>query len=88
MVFVTYDEYFILKTIESMVDTATGYITPEWNDDDWEHLYHFVFSDKISGVVRSVVPDFDWYDPDTTYEEDVMAWIGAFYGLMGDLKIV
>lgn len=88
MAFVTYDEYCRLKAIESRIDTATWYITPEWNEDDWKHLYHFVFSDKISGAVSSIVPDFDWYDPDTTYEEDVMAWIMAFYGLIGELKVV
>lgn len=88
MAFVTYDEYCILKVIEAKVNAATEHITPEWNDNDWERLYHFVFSDKISGAVSSIVPDFDWYDPDTTYEEDVMAWIMAFYGLIGNLKVV
>lgn len=88
MAFVTYDEYCSLKVIKAKVNTATGYITPDWTDDDWEQLYHFIFSDKISGVVSGIVPDFDWYDPDTTYEEDVKAWIMAFYGLIRDLKIV
>ena len=88
MAFVTYDEYCSLKVIKAKVDTATGYITPEWTDDGWKHLYHFVFSDKISGVVSSIVPDFDWHDPDTTYEEDVMAWIMAFNDLVYNLKII
>lgn len=88
MVFVTYDEYCRLKAIESRVDTATWYITPEWTDDDWKRLYSFVFSDRISGVVYSIIPDFDWYDPDTTYQEDVCAFIGAFLREMDELKIV
>ena len=88
MAFVTYDEYCILKTIEAKVNAATEYITPEWNDDDWERLYHFVFSDKISRVVYNIIPDFDWYDPDTTYQEDVCAFIGAFLREMDELKIV
>ena len=88
MAFVTYDEYCILKAIEAKVNAAAEYITPEWNDDDWERLYNFVFSDKISRVVYSIIPDFNWYDPDTTYQEDVCAFIGAFLREMDELKIV
>lgn len=87
MAFVTYEEYCILKVIEAKVNAATEYITPEWDDDDWERLYHFVFSDKISRVVYNI-PDFDLYDPDTTYQEDVCAFINAFWREMDEIIIV
>lgn len=88
MEFVTYDEYCILKAIEAKVIAVTEYMRPEWTDDDWKRLYHFVFSDKISGVVYEIIPDFDWYYPDTTYQEDVCAFINAFLREMDELKIV
>ena len=39
---------------------------------DWEHLYERVFSDTFS--VRAVDLGVSWCDPDTTYEEDVLAF--------------
>lgn len=88
MAFVTHYEYRCLKDIEAKVIAATEYIRPEWTDDDWKRLYRFVFSDRISGVVYSIIPDFDWYNPDTTYQEDVCAFINAFLREMDELKIV
>ena len=34
--------------------------------------YDLIFSDDMSAKVK-----LDYYDPDTSYEEDVLAWIGA-----------
>lgn len=35
-----------------------------------------IFSDKISVKINSLIR-LDYYDPDTTYEEDVCAYIAA-----------
>lgn len=47
---------------------------------DFETLYNYLFMSKIGTPVAkrllSLVP-FEWYDPDTSYEEDVMAFINA-----------
>ena len=45
----------------------------------WEAKYDLIFSDKISKKVS-----FSWYDPDTSYEEDVTAFIQAFDEYMGN----
>jgi len=37
-------------------------------DINWELKYNLIFSPDIS---RKVAGRFDWYDPDTSYEEDV-----------------
>lgn len=82
-------EYFILKKLQETIDRAYDKVVEsECSEEAWEALYHFVFSDRVSHKICEILPSFDWFDPDTTYEEDVMAWIMAFYGLIRDLKIV
>ena len=49
-----------------------------YDDNAWEKLYHKVFSEEISRVIYKRFPNFDWYDPDTSYYEDVNAFIEAF----------
>jgi hypothetical protein len=46
---------------------------------DWEIKYDLIFSEdtKIWKKIRDAGFSFDWYDPDTTYEEDVTAYIYA-----------
>lgn len=44
-------------------------------DLDWEEKYDLIFSDNISKRVYHL---FDWYDPDTSYEEDVTYFMNAF----------
>ena len=40
---------------------------------DWEVKYNLIFSDEIAGST-----DFEWYDPDMDYQDDVMAYMDAF----------
>ncbi len=54
-----------------------------WEESDegenvWENLYDKVFSEEISRQIFEEFPDFHYYDPDTTYQEDVCAFIDAF----------
>ena len=44
---------------------------------DWEDKYDLIFSEKISGRVFRLMY-LDYYDPDTSYQEDVMAFFEAF----------
>lgn len=39
----------------------------------WEEKFAFIFSDNISKQVH-----FDYYDPDTSYEEDVISFMDGF----------
>jgi hypothetical protein len=45
----------------------------------WEAKYDLIFSERISKKVS-----FSWYDPDTSYEEDVTAFMNAFDEYMGE----
>lgn len=54
-----------------------------WEENDegesaWENLYDKVFSEEISRRIFEEFPDFHYYDPDTTYQEDACAFIDAF----------
>lgn len=49
------------------------------NNLDWEEKYDKIFSDKISKKVFSLT-SLNYYDPDTSYEEDVTAFVNAFNG--------
>lgn len=44
----------------------------------WEAKYDLIFSERISKRVS-----FDWYDPDTSYQEDVTAFMKGFRYYMG-----
>lgn len=48
------------------------------SDMSWEAKYDLIFSPEISRKVFELVRGFDYYDPDTTYEEDVMAFFNSF----------
>lgn len=39
--------------------------------------YDLIFSPDIAGRIRDIDPDFEWYDPDGTYGEDVSAFVRA-----------
>jgi hypothetical protein len=44
---------------------------------DWEEKFTQIFSKEISSAVCSLT-SLDYYDPDTTYEEDTKAFMDAF----------
>lgn len=48
----------------------------------WEAKYDLIFSERIRHRVR-----IDWYDPDTSYEEDVTAFMNGFARYMGDTGV-
>lgn len=44
----------------------------------WEEVYDKIFSEKISQQIFEEFPDFHYSDPDTSYQEDVCAFVDAF----------
>lgn len=53
------------------------------SDLDWDKKYDLIFSDDISKRVYHL---FDWYDPDTSYEEDVTYFMRAFEEYIDEQK--
>lgn len=59
---------------------------------DWEFIYDRafnIFGNEISPLIDELGLSFDYYDPDTSYEEDVMALTNALKDIKRNLvKIV
>lgn len=53
------------------------------SDLEWEDKYDMIFSDDVSKKVR-----FDYYDPDTSYQEDVEAFMYGFEEYMEKERII
>lgn len=43
----------------------------------WEMKYDLIFGMRIAQKIRESDLSFDWYDPDTSYEEDVRYYMRA-----------
>lgn len=82
-------DYFILKKLQEAIDRAYDKVMEsECSEEAWEALYHFVFSDRVSHKICEILPSFEWYDPDATYQEDVCTFINAFWREMDEIIIV
>jgi radical SAM superfamily enzyme YgiQ (UPF0313 family) len=45
------------------------------SDLSWKDKYNMIFSDDVSGKVIHL---FDYYDPDSDYDDDVIAFMNGF----------
>lgn len=68
----------IAYMLRDLKDKALKESGGDTNNKVWEELYDKVFSKEISRQIFNNFPDFDYWDPDTTYQEDVCAFITAF----------
>lgn len=57
------------------------------SESDWEYKFERIFG--MSGDIKQLMDElglsFDYYDPDTTYEEDVTAYVEALRKVKGNL---
>jgi hypothetical protein len=59
------------------------YAMEVWRSDLTEkEQYNRIFSPAVSQSVCRLLPGFDWYDPDTSYQEDVDAFMYEFEARM------
>ena len=71
--------YYELEKIVTLLDALTYHPT---DDEGWSKRYDIVFSDNISKRAVQLYNNlsesrFDYYDPDTSYQEDVEAFVKA-----------
>lgn len=57
-------------------------------DASWEDKYNAIFSKELSRVFFDTFPSFDYYDPDTSYQEDVCEFVWAVNSFWKDIHIV
>lgn len=87
MTIVTRSDFDKLKKIQNEINQAYAVtVRHAEKEDAWRALFNFVFTQERSGVVCNIVPEFDWYDPDTTYQEDVCAFIRAYNHLIEEIE--
>jgi hypothetical protein len=84
----TTDKWFWEKEVESLLTNYKEMIKIKAkrifeSDLDWDKKYDLIFSDDISKRVYHL---FDWYDPDTSYEEDVTYFMRAFEEYIDEQK--
>lgn len=55
---------------------------------DWQFVYDQVFSSSISQAIRNLGFDFEYNDPDGSYEDDVLAYIRALDDYAENVNVV
>jgi len=56
------------------------------SEADWETKYDLIFSADISQTIFFLGISFDYCDPDSSYEEDVMAYVNAINAKSDELE--
>lgn len=77
-----------LNQIKDFIDIAEQAQRIVESDADWETKYEIIFSNPVGGRIRDIGIVVDWHDPDTTYEEDVLAYAKALSRKAENLKPV
>jgi len=68
-----------MKTLEEKLENLNRKANEIYESDffTWEEKYDQIFSEKISRKVFKMIR-LDYYDPDTSYQDDVQAFMTAF----------
>jgi len=71
-----------LLSVNAFVQEVVANAQVHTGDEDvWHMTYNLVFSDNCSSLAYDLMKElnisFDYYDPDTTYQEDVEAFAQA-----------
>lgn len=74
--------YLLYQRTAEKLNRAVAIAQLEDTEDAWETVYDLVFSKNGNRVINKClnaldVSFADYYDPDTSYQEDVMAYIDA-----------
>lgn len=86
-----FDEFGDIAVYEDMPATVVAEILQKafdkagkmcnWDHEDdtvWGKLYDKIFSEDVARKMWKMFPDFDYYDPDASYYEDIQALVSNF----------
>ena len=73
-----------IDTYLALVADATAILNSEAS---WEMKFNLIFSDELSSRANALFK-LDYYDPDTSYEEDLTAWVRAAEEKAEDVRII
>ena len=78
--FNNYELYALYVELNSLINASLYISNNNGNHPIWRRIYDKVLS--LCACWKGLVPDFTWYDPDSSYYEDIM----AFYLAVKDYK--
>ena len=58
------------------------------DEEVWRDAYDIIFGGGYYRMVMECVPNFSWYDPDASYQDDVCAFVWALEELIKDIKVI
>ena len=78
------------KQVQRFINEAQAEAGSNDDGEAWKVAYEQVFCDAVSSRIRTLFDTlhrrFDYYDPDTTYQEDVRAYANALHDRVEELK--
>ena len=77
-----------LNQIKDFIEVADQAQHIVESEASWEAKFEVIFSDCIMGRIQKTDIEIDWCDPDTTYEEDSLAFVRALQDKARDLKAI
>ena len=78
-----------VKQMDQLIEEIDELIRIYETDIDWESKYDLIFythKETIHPLCNDIGMNFDWYDPDTSYEEDVRSYMEALKEFQTKLK--
>lgn len=78
----------ISDRITRFLELAQQAIAIRDSEASWETKYELIFSEEISVAIRNSGIIVDYYDPDTSYEEDAKAFVDAIQEKATELQKV
>ena len=80
------------SNLQALVSNTCSASVIEDISDHWETTYDLVFSDALSKPIyqalRELNQRLDYYDPDSSYEDDVLAFASAVEDKVQQLQVV
>lgn len=66
-----------MKRFQDFIALADKAVAICDSDASWETKFDLIFSAEISQAIFETRVKFDYYDPDTSYQEDVITYVSA-----------
>ena len=86
---ITKEKYEVLNsTYQRIMSIYYAACSHDGDDEAWGDAYDNIFGGGLSRIVRECIPNFDWYDPDADYQDDVCAFVWAVEELMNNLQVI
>ena len=72
--------------VSEFIDLADQAVAIRDSDASWETKFHLIFSADIARAIYDTGMHFNYYDPDTSYEEDTLAFVQAAQEKANELR--